>query len=65
MAVYRNQQGLLATSLVLYMVLDVGVVAENDGIQTSFTRKRLCRVDEQEILCGFEEAMLQSQDPHD
>ncbi|KAH8783434.1 hypothetical protein F5883DRAFT_637687 [Diaporthe sp. PMI_573] len=62
MAVYCNQQGLLAASLVLPTVLDVGLVAENDAIETPLTRKGLYNVDEQEMLRGFEAAMSQRQD---
>lgn len=47
-----------ATALVLPMVLDVGVVAENDGIETSLMRKGLYGIDEEEMLRGFEAAML-------
>lgn len=39
------------------MVLDVGVVAKNDNIETSLVRKGLYGVDEQEMLRGFEVAM--------
>lgn len=63
LAAYRNQQGLPATSLVLPMVLDVGVVAENDAIEASLARKGLYGVDEQQMLRGFEAAMSQRQDP--
>ncbi|KKY37841.1 putative lovastatin nonaketide synthase [Diaporthe ampelina] len=63
MAVYRHHQGLPATSLVLPMVLKVGVVAENNAIETSLARKGLYGVDEQEMLLGFEAAMSQRQDP--
>lgn len=64
MAAYRTRQGLAATSLALPMVLDVGVVAENDAIETSLARKGLYGVDEQEMLRGFEAAMSHRQNPH-
>lgn len=53
MAAYRTQQRLPVTSLVLPMVLDVGVVAYNDSIETSLARKGLYGVDEQEMLRGL------------
>ncbi|KAL8993489.1 MAG: hypothetical protein Q9169_006308 [Polycauliona sp. 2 TL-2023] len=46
-----------ATSLVLPMVLDVGVVAENEAIERSLARKGLYGIDEAEMLRGFEVAM--------
>ncbi|RYO91715.1 hypothetical protein DL762_002044 [Monosporascus cannonballus] len=57
LALHRNIRGLAATSLALPMVLDVGVVAENDGIEASLLRKGLYGIDEQEMLRGFEVAM--------
>lgn len=39
------------------MVLDVGVVAENDSIEQSLLRKGLYGINEQEMLRGFEVAM--------
>ncbi|KAI2634451.1 hypothetical protein GGS21DRAFT_543554 [Xylaria nigripes] len=59
----RRAAGLAATSLVLPMVLDVGVVAENDSIEASLIRKGLYGIDEHEMLRGFEAAMLISR-PH-
>ncbi|KAJ5958028.1 polyketide synthase-nonribosomal peptide synthetase [Penicillium vulpinum] len=50
----QNRAGV---SLVLPMVLDVGVVAENAAIETSLLRKGMYGVDEQEMLRGFEVAM--------
>ncbi|KAI9370402.1 hypothetical protein BJX61DRAFT_96291 [Aspergillus egyptiacus] len=44
-------------SLVLPMVLDVGVVAENASIEASLLRKGMYGIDEQEMLRGFEVAM--------
>ncbi|KAI1826375.1 hypothetical protein F4861DRAFT_537222 [Xylaria intraflava] len=56
----RHAAGLAATSLVLPMVLDVGVVADNDSIEASLVRKGLYGIDEHEMLRGFEAAMLNS-----
>ncbi|KAJ3578773.1 hypothetical protein NPX13_g1790 [Xylaria arbuscula] len=56
----RRAAGLAATSLVLPMVLDVGVVADNDSIEASLVRKGLYGIDEHEMLRGFEAAMLMS-----
>ncbi|KAJ2972963.1 hypothetical protein NUW58_g9064 [Xylaria curta] len=42
------------------MVLDVGVVADNDSIEASLVRKGLYGIDEHEMLRGFEAAMLAS-----
>ncbi|KAJ8122943.1 hypothetical protein ONZ43_g990 [Nemania bipapillata] len=47
-------------SLVLPMVLDVGVVAQDDTIETSLARKGLYGIDEDEMLRGFEVAMSQA-----
>lgn len=54
---YRKNLGLPATSLALPMVLDVGVVAENDGIESSLTRKGMYGIDENEMLDAFKIAM--------
>ncbi|KAI1751035.1 hypothetical protein F4782DRAFT_201506 [Xylaria castorea] len=56
----RRAAGLAASSLVLPMVLDVGVVADNDSIEVSLVRKGLYGIDEHEMLRGFETAMLAS-----
>jgi hypothetical protein len=53
----RTAAGLAATSLALPMVLDVGVVAEDDGIEASLVRKGLYGISEEEMLRGFETAM--------
>ncbi|KAF4176549.1 hypothetical protein CNMCM8927_000723 [Aspergillus lentulus] len=50
-------------SLVLPMVLDVGVVAENAAIETSLLRKGMYGIDEQEMLRGFEVAMSRAVSP--
>ncbi|KAI0547773.1 hypothetical protein F4679DRAFT_586237 [Xylaria curta] len=56
----RRAAGRAASSLVLPMVLDVGVVADNDSIEASLVRKGLYGIDEHEMLRGFETAMLAS-----
>ncbi|KAL6720901.1 hypothetical protein ACLMJK_002826 [Lecanora helva] len=57
LALERSANNLAATSLVLPMVFDVGVVAENDAIEISLARKGLYGIDEVEMLRGFEVAM--------
>ena len=57
LALQRNLNHQAATSLVLPMVLDVGIVAENEAIETSLARKGLYGIDELEMLRGFEVAM--------
>ncbi|KAL9028248.1 MAG: hypothetical protein Q9196_003360 [Gyalolechia fulgens] len=59
LAWHRNLKGLPATSLALPMVLDVGIVAENEDIEDSLSRKGMYGIDEQEMLQGFEMAMMQ------
>jgi hypothetical protein len=66
LAWHRNSKlNLPATSLILPMILDVGVVAENEGIETALSRKAMYGIDEREMLRGFETAMLRgtSDDP--
>lgn len=57
LARFRNARGLPATALVLPMILDVGVVAEADGLEESLMRKGLYGIDEYEMLRGIEHAM--------
>lgn len=57
LAYYRQLQGLAASSIALPMVLDVGVVAESDDLETSLSRKGLYGIDEQQMLHAFETAM--------
>ena len=61
LAWHRNLLGLAASSIALPMVLDVGVVAENEDIEVSLGRKGMYGIDENEMLRGFEVAMLQTQ----
>ena len=58
LALQRSTSRLAATSFVLPMVLDVGVVAENAEIETSLARKGLYGIDELDMLHGFEKAMF-------
>lgn len=60
LAWHRNLNGLAATSLALPMVLDVGIVAENEDIEASLSRRGMYGIDEQEMLRGFEIAMMQA-----
>lgn len=55
----RNLRHQAGTSLVLPMVLDVGVVSENENIEISLSRKGMYGIDEQEMLRGFEMAISQ------
>ena len=64
LAWHRNLSGLAASSIALPMVLDVGVVAENENIEVSLGRKGMYGIDEMEMLRGFEVAMLQTQPIH-
>lgn len=57
LARHRTTHGLAATSLALPMVLDVGVVAEDDALETALLRKGLYGISEHEMLRGFEVAM--------
>ena len=61
LAWHRNLLGLAGSSIALPMVLDVGVVAENENIEVSLGRKGMYGIDENEMLRGFELAMLQTQ----
>ncbi|KAL8981793.1 MAG: hypothetical protein Q9205_003521 [Flavoplaca limonia] len=60
LATQRRASRLPATSLVLPMVLDVGVVAENEALERSLAKKGLYGIDEAEMLRGFELAMTHS-----
>ncbi|KAI0911235.1 hypothetical protein F4823DRAFT_586429 [Ustulina deusta] len=63
LARHRTSAGLAATSLALPMVLDVGVVAEDDAIETSLMRKGLYGISEEEMLRGIETAMTTRSQP--
>ena len=58
LARHRNLQGLPGTSRVLPMILDVGVVSENETIEAALSRKAMYGIDEHEMLRGFETAMM-------
>lgn len=60
LAYQRRLEGKAATSLVLPMILDVGVVSENENIELSLSRKAMYGIDEREMLRGFETAMANS-----
>ncbi|KAI0855937.1 hypothetical protein F4860DRAFT_507101 [Xylaria cubensis] len=57
LARHRTATGLAATSLALPMVLDVGVVAEDDAIEASLLRKGLYGISEDEMLRGISTAI--------
>ncbi|KAK2057597.1 ketoacyl-synt-domain-containing protein [Colletotrichum caudatum] len=54
LALRRRAAGQVAASLALPMVLDVGVVAESDGLEASLRRKGLYGIDEEEMLRGLD-----------
>jgi hypothetical protein len=59
LAWHRHLKGLPATSLVLPMILEVGAVAETEGLEAKIARKGFYGIGEREMLRGFETAMLQ------
>ncbi|KAJ5382343.1 polyketide synthase [Penicillium concentricum] len=59
LAWHRNQLGLPGVSLILPMILDVGVVSEDQSLEASLTRKAMYGIDEREMLRGFEVSMAQ------
>lgn len=59
LALHRQKHGLPATSLALPMVFDIGVVAENEKIEASLSRKAMYGITEAEMLRAFETAMAQ------
>ncbi|KAF2846077.1 putative polyketide synthase [Plenodomus tracheiphilus IPT5] len=66
LAWHRNSQlSLPATSLILPMILDVGVVAENESIETALSHKAMYGIDEREMLRGFEIAMMKGASNND
>ncbi|RAL02511.1 type I polyketide synthase [Aspergillus ibericus CBS 121593] len=56
-ATYRRALGRPACSIALPMILDVGVVAENESIEESLLRLGIYGIDEIEMLDGLELAM--------
>lgn len=63
-AVYRQSLGLPACSIALPMLLDVGVVAENQNVEDSLQRLGFYRIDEIEMLEGLEIAMSPNSPTH-
>ena len=59
LALHRRTHCLPATSLALPMILDIGVVAENESIEASLSRKGMYGITEAEMLRAFETAMSQ------
>jgi hypothetical protein len=57
LAHHLRVQGRKATSVVLPMILGVGVVAENFGIEDSLKRKGMYGIEEEELLEAFEAAI--------
>ncbi|KAL5371652.1 hypothetical protein DPSP01_014110 [Paraphaeosphaeria sporulosa] len=57
LAAHRRSLGLNATSIVLPMILGIGVVAENFGIEDSLKRKGMYGIEEEELLGLFEAAL--------
>lgn len=58
LARHRVKRGNPAISVVLPMVLGVGVVAENAGLEDSLTRKGMYGIDEEHLLQSFEAAIV-------
>ncbi|OJZ92392.1 hypothetical protein ASPFODRAFT_202182 [Aspergillus luchuensis CBS 106.47] len=63
-AVYRQSLGLPACSIALPMLLDVGVVAENQTVEDSLQRLGFYGIDEVEMLEGLEVAMSPNSPSH-
>ncbi|OJJ74811.1 hypothetical protein ASPBRDRAFT_193503 [Aspergillus brasiliensis CBS 101740] len=63
-AVYRQSLGLPACSIALPMLLDVGVVAENQNIEDSLQKLGFYGIDEVEMLEGLEIAMSPNSPSH-
>ncbi|KAI0465543.1 putative polyketide synthase [Xylaria cf. heliscus] len=61
LALHRLKRGLAACSIVLPIVENVGVVAENSSIAEAVTRQNPFSIDEREMLLAFEAAILQKQ----
>lgn len=61
LALHRRAIGLPAVSLILPMILGVGYVADNPEIEDSLLRKGIYGIHEDELLAGFEAAMMPQQ----
>nr|D2E9X0.1 RecName: Full=Reducing polyketide synthase DEP5; AltName: Full=Depudecin biosynthesis cluster protein 1 [Alternaria brassicicola]ACZ57548.1 polyketide synthase [Alternaria brassicicola] len=55
----RRSQGKPACAVVLPMILGVGVVAQNDGLEDSLKRKGMYGIDEEALLDSFEAAIIE------
>jgi acyl transferase domain-containing protein/NADPH:quinone reductase-like Zn-dependent oxidoreductase len=60
LAHHRRVANKTAVSLVLPMVLEVGVVAENSELEQSLKRKGMYGIDEEHLLQGFEAGVVAS-----
>ncbi|RYP73830.1 hypothetical protein DL771_003408 [Monosporascus sp. 5C6A] len=58
LARHRSAAKKTATSLILPMVLEVGVVAESSDLEQALTRKGMYGIDEEHLLESFEAALL-------
>lgn len=58
LVLHRRAMGLPAVSLILPMVLGVGYVADNPGIEDALLRKGIYGIHEDELLAAFEAAMV-------
>lgn len=58
LALHRRAMGLPAVSLILPMILGVGYIADNPEIEDSLLRKGIYSIYEDELLAGFENAMM-------
>ena len=65
LARYRRKHSLAGSTINLPMVLDVGVVAENQEIELSLNRKGMYGIDEREMLAAFEAGMRQAPESGD
>jgi hypothetical protein len=55
----RNLQGLPAVSIVLPVILDIGYVGEHQEIELLLNRRGILGINEDEMLRGFEAAIIQ------
>jgi hypothetical protein len=57
----RRSQGKPACSLILPMILGVGIVAQNLGLEGSLNRKGMYGIDEEALLDAFQVAIIEQQ----